>query len=71
MRMTKAISFTEEYTNEYLRLQKEGNASLLVCELLRAHYNESYGFKEAERDLAHIKVILKDIMQYLEVSKYD
>ena len=71
MRMTKAISFTEEYTNEYLMLQKEGNASLLVCELLRDHYKENYGFKEAERDLAHIKVILKDIMQYLEVNKYD
>lgn len=71
MRMTKAISFTEEYTTEYLMLQKEGNASLLVCELLREHYKENYGFKETERDLAHIKHILKDIIQYLEVSKYD
>ena len=71
MRMTKAISFTEEYANEYLMLQKEGNASLLVCELLRDYYKENYGFKETERDLAHIKHILKDIIQYLEVNKYD
>ena len=69
--MTKAISFTEEYADEYLMLQKEVNASLLVCELLRDHYKENYGFKETERDLAHIKHILKDIIQYLEVSKYD
>ena len=71
MRMTKAISFTEEYADEYLMLQKEVNASLLVCELLRDHYKENYGFKETERDLAHIKHILKDIIQYLEVSKYE
>ena len=71
MRMTKAIRFTEEYADEYKKKKKECNASSLVCELLREHYNESYGFKEAERDLAHIKVILKDIMQYLEVSKYE
>ena len=71
MRMTKAISFTEEYADEYLMLQKEVNASLLICELLRDHYKENYGFKETERDLAHIKHILKDIIQYLEVSKYD
>ena len=71
MRMTKAISFTEEYADEYLMLQKEVNASLLVCELLRDHYKENYGFKETERDLAHIKHILKDIIQYLEVNKYD
>lgn len=71
MRMTKAISFTEEYADEYLMLQKEVNASLLICELLRDHYKENYGFKETERDLAHIKHILKDIIQYLEVNKYD
>ena len=44
VRNIKAISFTDEYTNEFIKLNKEANASLLVCELLkeRVHYSEKY-----------------------------
>ena len=38
VRNIKAISFTDEYTNEFIKLNKEANASLLVCELLKEHY---------------------------------
>lgn len=69
--MTKAISFTDEYTDEFIKLNKEGNASLLVCELLRDHYQEAYNFREVKRDMVHIREILKDIAQVLEVSKYE
>ena len=69
MRNIKAISFTGEYTNEYIKLNKESNASLLVCELLREHYKlNEYNFKGVKRDLEHIKVILKDVITMLEVN---
>ena len=69
MRNIKAISFTDEYTNEFIKLNKEGNASLLVCELLREHYKTNqYDFKGIKRDLEHIKGILKDVITMLEVN---
>ena len=69
MRNIKAISFTDEYTNEFIKLNKESNASLLVCELLREHYKlNEYSFKGVKRDLEHIKVILKDVITMLEVN---
>ena len=71
-RSVKGISFTEEYSNEYMQLQKESNASQLVCELLRDHYShEDYTLRSVKRDLTHIREILGDIMQVLEVSKYE
>ena len=61
MRNIKAISFTDEYINEFIKLNKESNASLLVCELLKEHYKTNqYDFKGVKRDLEHIKVILKE-----------
>jgi len=33
----KAISFTAEYKEEYAFLKKQGNASRLVCELVRQY----------------------------------
>lgn len=71
MRMIKSISFTDEYSEEFIKFCKESNSSLLVCELLRDYYKEEYAFKEVKRDLTHIKEILKDITQMLEVSKYE
>ena len=69
MRNIKAISFTKEYTNEFNLLNKEANASLLVCELLKEHYKTNqYDFKGVKRDLEHIKVILKDVITMLEVN---
>ena len=70
MRNTKSISFTEEYTNEFIKLNKEANASLLVCELLKEHYKTNqYNFKGVKRDLEHIKLILDDLVTMLEISR--
>ena len=70
MRNIKAISFTDEYTNEFIKLNKEGNASLLVCELLRDHYKTNqYDFKSVKRDLEHIKLILDDLVTILEINR--
>ena len=70
MRNIKAISFTEEYANEFIRLNKEANASLLVCELLKEHYKTNqYNFKSVKRDLEHIKLILDDLVAMLEISR--
>ena len=69
MRNIKAISFTEEYTNEFIKLNKESNASLLVCELLKEHYRSNqYDFKGVKRDLEHIKLILDDLVTMLEIK---
>nr|DAE54197.1 MAG TPA: hypothetical protein [Caudoviricetes sp.] len=71
-RQVKGISFSDEYMNEYLLLQRENNASQLICELLRDHYkHEDYNLRCVKRDLTHIKEILKDIMQTLEVKGYE
>lgn len=71
-RQVKGISFSEEYMHEYLLLQRENNASQLICELLRDHYkHEDYNLRCVKRDLTHIKEILKDIMQTLEVKWYE
>lgn len=71
-RQVKGISFSEEYMHEYLLLQRENNASQLICELLRDHYkHEDYNLRCVKRDLTHIKEILKDIMQTLEVKGYE
>lgn len=70
-RQVKGISFTEEYTNEYIQLSKESNGSLLVCELLREHYNNSYNMQSVKRDMMQLKSMLADIMQMLEVSEYE
>lgn len=71
-RQVKGISFSEEYMHEYLLLQRENNASQLICELLRDHYkHEDYNLRCVKRDLTHIKEILKDIMQVLEVKGYE
>ena len=70
MRNIKAISFTEEYTNEFIKLNKESNASLLVCELLKEHYKSNkYNFKGVKRDLEHIKLILDDLVTMLEINR--
>ena len=70
MRNIKAISFTDEYTNEFIKLNKEGNASLLVCELLKEHYKiNQYDFKGIKRDLEHIKLILDDLVTILEINR--
>ena len=69
MRNIKAISFTDEYTNEFIKLNKESNASLLVCELLKEHYKSNeYNFKGVKRDLEHIKLILNDLVTMLEIK---
>ena len=69
VRNIKAISFTDEYTNEFIKLNKEANASLLVWELLKEHYKANqYNFKGVKRDLEHIKVILNDIVTMLEIN---
>ena len=69
VRNIKAISFTDDYTNEFIKLNKEANASLLVCELLKEYYKSNkYGFKGVKRDLEHIKVILNDIVTMLEIN---
>lgn len=71
-RQVKGISFSEEYMHEYLLLQRENNASQLICELLRDYYkHEDYNLRCVKRDLTHIKEILKDIMQTLEVKGYE
>ena len=71
-RQVKGISFSEEYMHEYLLLQRENNASQLICELLRNYYkHEDYNLRCVKRDLTHIKEILKDIMQVLEVKGYE
>lgn len=71
-RQVKGISFSDEYMHEYLLLQRENNASQLICELLRDHYkHEDYNLRCVKRDLTHIKEILKDIMQVLEVKGYE
>lgn len=71
-RQVKGISFSEEYMHEYLLLQRENNASQLICELLRNYYkHEDYNLRCVKRDLTHIKEILKDIMQTLEVKGYE
>ena len=70
MRNIKAISFAEEYTNEFIKLNKEANASLLVCELLKEHYKTNqYNFKGVKRDLEHIKLILDDLVTMLEINR--
>ena len=70
MRNIKAISFTEEYINEFIKLNKESNASLLVCELLKEYYKTNkYGFKGVKRDLEHIKLILDDLVTMLEINR--
>ena len=70
MRHIKAISFTDEYTNEFIKLNKESNASLLVCELLKEHYKSNkYNFKGVKRDLEHIKSILDDLVIMLEINR--
>ena len=70
MRNIKAISFTEEYTNEFIKLNKESNASLLVCELLKEHYKSNkYNFKGVKTDLEHIKLILDDLVTMLEMNR--
>ena len=70
MRNIKAISFTEEYINEFINLNKESNASLLVCELLKEHYKTNkYNFKGVKRDLEHIKSILDDLVTMLEINR--
>ena len=69
MRNIKAISFTEEYTNEFNKLSEENNASLLVCELLKGYYKTNqYDFKGVKRDLEHIKLILNDLVTMLEIK---
>ena len=69
MRNIKAISFTDEYTNEFIKLNKESNASLLVCELLKEHYKfNNYNLKDVKKDLEHIKEILKDVITILEIN---
>lgn len=65
-RQIKAISFTEEYKSEYDKLLKEGNASLLICELVRDHYNKRYGLKDIEKDLKYIKTDLRYLKRKLE-----
>ena len=71
-RQVKGISFSEEYMHEYLLLQRENNASQLVCELLRDHYkHEDYNLRCVKRDLTHIREMLNDIMQILEVKGYE
>ena len=70
MRNIKAISFTKEYKNEFAKLNKEANASLLVCELLKEHYKANqYNFKGVKRDLEHIKLILDDLVTILEINR--
>ena len=70
MRNVKAISFTKEYTNEFVKLNKENNASLLVCELLKEHYRlDGYDFKDIKKDLEYIKLMLQDITTMLEIEK--
>ena len=70
MRNIKAISFTDEYANEFIKLNKESNASLLVCELLKEYYKTNkYGFKGVKRDLEHIKLILDDLVTMLEINR--
>ena len=70
MRNIKAISFTDEYANEFIKLNKESNASLLVCELLKEHYKSNkYNFKGVKRDLEHIKLILDDLVTMLEINR--
>ena len=69
MRNIKAISFPDKYTNEFIKLNKESNASLLVCELLKEHYKTNqYDFKGVKRDLEHIKLILDDLVTMLEIK---
>ena len=69
MRNIKAISFTNEYLNEFNLLNKEANASLLVCELLKEYYKTNqYDFKGVKRDLEHIKLILDDLVTMLEIK---
>ncbi|HSQ88720.1 hypothetical protein [Romboutsia sp.] len=65
-RRVKGISFTEEYENEYNRLIKEGNASQLVCELLRDHYNSKYGMAELECDIKYLRTDISYIKRKLE-----
>ena len=70
MRNVKAISFTNEYLNEFNKLNKENNASLLVCELLKEYYRlDGYNFKDIKKDLEHIKLMLQDITTMLEIEK--
>ena len=70
MRNVKAISFTNEYLNEFNKLNKENNASLLVCELLKEHYRlDGYDFKDIKKDLEYIKLMLQDITTMLEIEK--
>ena len=69
MRNIKAISFTGEYLNEFNLLNKEANASLLVCELLKEHYKANqYDFKGVRRDLEYIKLMLDDLVTMLEIK---
>ena len=70
MRNIKAISFTDEYTNEFIKLNKESNASLLVCELLNQHYKTNqYDFNSVRKDLEHIKLILVHLVTMLEIKR--
>ena len=70
MRNVKAISFTNEYLNEFNKLNKENNASLLVCELLKEYYRlDGYNFKDIKKDLEYIKLMLQDITTMLEIEK--
>ena len=71
-RHVKGISFTDEYMQEYINLQKESNASKLICELLREYYNSNdYTLKNVKRDLVHIKELLYDVTNMLEVKDYE
>lgn len=70
-RTIKGISFSDEYMKEYIQLSKESNASQLICELLRDHYFDTYSMSDIKRDMTYIKSMLADIMQYLEVSKFE
>ena len=69
MRNIKAISFNDKYLNEFNLLNKEANASLLVCELLKEYYKANqYDFKGVRKDLEHIKLILDDLVTMLEIK---
>ena len=67
-RKIKGISFTSEYQNEYDKLIKEGNASQLVCELLREHYSSKYNMSELECDIKHLRTDVNYIKRKLENS---
>jgi cytoplasmic iron level regulating protein YaaA (DUF328/UPF0246 family) len=65
-RKLKGVSFTEEYEEEYNKLLKESNASKLICELLRNHYQKTYGSSELECDIKHLRTDISYIKRKLE-----